>query len=50
MHRLRRAFALAWLALAGTATAATVWAEPAAPPVRLAAPRHGATLEADPVT
>ncbi|HKH45214.1 MAG TPA: hypothetical protein VKM72_11165, partial [Thermoanaerobaculia bacterium] len=48
MRCLRRAFALAWLALAGTATAATVRAEPApaAPPVRLAAPRHGATLEA----
>jgi len=48
MHRPRRAFALAWLALAGTATAATAWAEPAppAPPVRLAAPQHGATLEA----
>lgn len=48
MHRLRRAFALAWLALAGTATAATVRAEPApsAPPVRLAVPQHGATLQA----
>jgi hypothetical protein len=37
---LRRAFALASLALAGT----TAWAQPA--PVRLAAPQQGATLEA----
>jgi hypothetical protein len=46
MRRLRHAFALAWLALAGTATAATAGSEPAlaAKPVRLAAPHHGGSL------
>jgi hypothetical protein len=48
MSPLSRAVVLAWLALGGTATAATAWetSVPAAPPVRLAAPQHGTTLEA----
>jgi hypothetical protein len=43
---LRRAFVPVSLALALSATAATAGAEVAAAPVRLAAPLHGATLQA----
>lgn len=47
MHRLlRRALLLACLAPASLPIAATAGAETAAPPVRLAVPRHGATLQA----
>ena len=43
---LRLVFVLACLALAGPAIAAIAGAETSAPPVRLAAPLHGATLQA----
>lgn len=47
MHLLCRTLALAWLALNGAArVSALAETAPAAPPVRLEAPRHGAELQA----